>query len=241
MNLKKGLLSKISSKIFVSLIVLVFLGCFLGTKVLETTHRFQNESREKLREERLEKGNGQYERNSEHYFSFSPEGLERKREIEENSKSCYGTLVKSSIVTDVSQKDFFGTIEGSLSYPSKGIPPNLMVCALDVKKRIRYCSNKQIRGQRFTYGIGYSLNVPEGLYYLVLVGPEPAPAGNYSFSVYSEGAEEIMDNQIIIKETKLLPLQVTKDTTARDVNLGDDWNTVHEEPRDYLICEELVN
>jgi len=55
-------------------------------------------------------------------------------------------------------------IEGSLSYPSEGIPPNLKTCAENITTKQNYCTTQQIKDKKFQYGIGYRLEVPIGEY-----------------------------------------------------------------------------
>ena len=56
-----------------------------------------------------------------------------------------------------------GTIEGSLNYPSEFIPP-LEVCADNIKTGEEFCTYEQIEDQKYMYGIGYKIEVPEGNY-----------------------------------------------------------------------------
>ena len=63
----------------------------------------------------------------------------------------------------------FGTIEGSLGYPSEGIPDNLEVCAEHITKEEKYCTTNRIRDNKYKYGIGYKINVPVGIYYVFAI------------------------------------------------------------------------
>ncbi len=56
-----------------------------------------------------------------------------------------------------------GTIEGSLNYPSEFIPP-LEVCAENISTKEEFCSYERIGDEKYMYGIGYKLEVPEGDY-----------------------------------------------------------------------------
>ncbi len=58
------------------------------------------------------------------------------------------------------------TIEGSLSYPASGIPPELYVCAEAVQSQAQYCTSEHITDARFTYFQGYRIIVPPGSYYV---------------------------------------------------------------------------
>lgn len=56
-----------------------------------------------------------------------------------------------------------GTVEGSLGYPSEGIPP-MKVCAEDTKNKKLTCTEKIILNKKYTYGKGYQLEVLPGTY-----------------------------------------------------------------------------
>jgi hypothetical protein len=67
-----------------------------------------------------------------------------------------------------------GTIEGSLSYPSEGIPENMTVCAESNDLEDPICTSAKITDAKYTYGKGYKLEVPAGTYlvYAKLDGQE---------------------------------------------------------------------
>lgn len=56
-----------------------------------------------------------------------------------------------------------GTIEGSLGYPSEGIPA-MKICAENVAGNELTCTEKIILNKKYTYGKGYQLEVPAGTY-----------------------------------------------------------------------------
>jgi hypothetical protein len=70
-----------------------------------------------------------------------------------------------------------GVIEGSLSYPSEFIPPDMTVCAENLATQQRYCTEKHLKGKRFTYKVGYKLKVPPGDYHVYAYLPDPAKYG----------------------------------------------------------------
>jgi len=63
-------------------------------------------------------------------------------------------------------------LEGSLSYPGHFVPP-LTVCAEEVTTKTRYCTETQVKGSQYHYGVGYQLQVPPGRYQVY------ATYGNY--------------------------------------------------------------
>ena len=84
--------------------------------------------------------------------------------------SGYALLEKTAISpsTDAQQvadqfRNYYGTIEGSLGYPSDFIP-EMSICAVEIKTKESYCTMKMIENESFMYGIGYLLEVPAGSY-----------------------------------------------------------------------------
>ena len=65
------------------------------------------------------------------------------------------------IVFDMSTET--GFIKGSLGYPSDEIPA-LGVCAENVKTGDIHCTYEMIKSKKYTYGLGYLLEVPIGEY-----------------------------------------------------------------------------
>ncbi len=59
-----------------------------------------------------------------------------------------------------------GIIQGSMSYPSEGIPDDVKVCAENVDTGERHCTQERIEDDKFKYGVGYQLELPAGNYYV---------------------------------------------------------------------------
>ena len=57
-----------------------------------------------------------------------------------------------------------GTIEGSLSFPSSGIPDTLEICAENTKTEESICTGEIQKSDDYEYGFGYKLELPPGLY-----------------------------------------------------------------------------
>src|SRR3989344_4824591 len=64
-----------------------------------------------------------------------------------------------------------GTIEGSLSFPSEGIPQDLQVCAETLLGVQFECTPTHIQDSKYTYGSGYKLELPPGKYYVYALVP----------------------------------------------------------------------
>lgn len=59
-----------------------------------------------------------------------------------------------------------GLIKGKLSYPSEGLPKDLMVCAVLTSGSDSICTQNQIPVGGTGSGMGYELTVPAGTYYV---------------------------------------------------------------------------
>ncbi len=57
-----------------------------------------------------------------------------------------------------------GTLEGSLSFPSSGIPDTLEVCAENTESLEEICTGEIQKSDDYQYGFGYKLEVPPGEY-----------------------------------------------------------------------------
>lgn len=73
-----------------------------------------------------------------------------------------------------------GIIEGSLSYPSEEIPENMAVCAESDATDQTICTNKKITDKKYTYGKGYTLEVPAGSYFVYAKIPDREYYAYYS-------------------------------------------------------------
>ena len=69
--------------------------------------------------------------------------------------------------TDISQsKTKTGFIEGSLGYPSEGIPSDMEICAENLTSKEIYCTTDHLQNSKYTYGFGYKIEVPVANYYV---------------------------------------------------------------------------
>lgn len=80
------------------------------------------------------------------------------------------TLVNNAIPTAVIEPSpttppsISGKITGSISFPSEVIPDNVEVCAKNTLTDVEYCTKDRIESPKYTYGVGYILEVPVGSY-----------------------------------------------------------------------------
>ena len=70
-----------------------------------------------------------------------------------------------------------GVIEGSLSYPSEFIPPDMTICAENLATKKLSCTLKHLKAKKYMYKVGYKLEVPPGDYQVYAYLPDPARYG----------------------------------------------------------------
>lgn len=73
--------------------------------------------------------------------------------------------IETYAVETVDTTAHWGTITGSLSYPSDFIPA-LGVCAQTKDSWEEYCTYEMLEGDEYIYGVGYALSVPPGTYFV---------------------------------------------------------------------------
>lgn len=81
------------------------------------------------------------------------------------------TIIVSATSTAIPVREETGRaiFEGSLSYPSEGIPDDLGVCAEEVKTKISFCTNEHLKDMKYSSGFGYKLEVSSGEYYVYAI------------------------------------------------------------------------
>ena len=70
-----------------------------------------------------------------------------------------------------------GVIEGSLSYPSDFIPPDMTISAENLATKQIYSTRKHLKSKKYQYQVGYKLTVPPGDYHVYAQLPDPARYG----------------------------------------------------------------
>jgi len=108
-----------------------------------------------------------------------------------------------------------GTIEGSLSFPSEGIPEDLQVCAQNQDTKELYCTNEHIQDSKYTYGFGYTLDVPAGIYLVYASVPNMDYKAYYSEFVTCGLSVDCSSHETI-------PVEVKAGETTSDVD-PQDW------------------
>jgi len=100
-----------------------------------------------------------YIRTSEHEKRLLRSKLATQEEMDSEEK--YNEDVATSGAT-LTKK--LGTIEGSLSFPSSGIPDSLEVCAENVVTEELTCTGEIQKSDDYTHGFGYRLEVSPAEY-----------------------------------------------------------------------------
>lgn len=114
------------------------------------------------------------------------------------------------------------TIEGSLSYPSEGIPEEMKVCAQNRETQDEVCTSKHLEGSQFQYGVGYRLQVSPGMYEVYAYLPnQPDSKAYYSEAVPCGLSVDCLSHQPI-------PVQVAAGETVTNID-PQDWYAPLEE------------
>ena len=109
----------------------------------------------------------------------------------------------------------YGTIMGSLSYPSEFMP-QLETCAVNITTQESYCNYQMIQDPNFQYGYGYQLQVPPGSYQVYSkINDEYEPyRAYYSKFITCGGRYTCTDHTPIT-------IPVTANETIRNIDTGD--------------------
>lgn len=111
-----------------------------------------------------------------------------------------------------------GTISGSLTYPSEGIPEDLVVYALNLDTNKEYYTKEHITDAHYQYGTGYKVSVPEGRYYVYgIVASSPQ-----SKAYYDEFVRCGMN--VNCSDTSKVEVKVEADKETTNVMVGDWYN-----------------
>lgn len=141
-------------------------------------------------------------------------------QLDKLTNECIDLFIKSPI-KQVENGDATGTISGSLSYSAGGFPTEMILCALDINKKVRYCTKDYIENKSYEYGRGYEISLPEGSYYVVYVHPKDSiPITVYGKSFVSE----------LYHQELLEPTIVKVDQGSNVKNITPDQNSA------YIIC-----
>lgn len=65
-----------------------------------------------------------------------------------------------------------GFIEGSLGFPSEGIPEAMVICAENISNNETACTNNQLKDSKYTYGLGYKIEIAPGNYHVYAYVPD---------------------------------------------------------------------
>jgi hypothetical protein len=117
-----------------------------------------------------------------------------------------------------------GVIEGSLSYPSEFIPPDMTICAENLDTKKLYCTKKHLKAKKYQYQVGYKLTVPPGNYHVYAYLPDPARYGaSYSKDYRAYYSDFVKCGQTIdCKSHAPIAVQVKSGETVSGID-PQDW------------------
>ncbi|MFH0987372.1 MAG: hypothetical protein V1841_00545 [Patescibacteria group bacterium] len=134
--------------------------------------------------------------------------------MEAGHESYFGNMVSSFKFNEV--KVINGFIEGSLSYPSEFIPEDMVICAENTITKKSYCAEEHLDNDKYTYKIGYKIEVPAGEYLVYAYLPDDKDYKAY----YSEFVTCGFD----IKCPSHEPIKVTVQANKTSANIDpQDW------------------
>jgi len=127
------------------------------------------------------------------------------------------TTSNSKSVTDDTTPVATGFIEGSFTYPSEGIPEEIVVYAKNLDTGKEYSTSNHVSSSSFQNGVGYKIEVP---------------VGNYNLYGLLSNNRAYYDQFIVCgmsvdcKDFSKISVKVTDGGTASDITIGDWWNPV---------------
>lgn len=107
-------------------------------------------------------------------------------------------------------------IQGSLSYPSEGIPEQMKICAQSLQTNDEFCTTNHLQSPQFTYGVGYQLTVSPGSYEVYAFLPEQPDYKAY----YSEAVP--CGLSVDCTSHRPIPVQVAAGETVTKID-PQDW------------------
>jgi len=111
-----------------------------------------------------------------------------------------------------------GTIVGSLTYPSEGVPPSVEVHATNIVTNEDFYTKDHLSGSQYKYGVGYKLTVPTGQYYVYAI----KAAGAEERAYYDNFAECGFANYDSCKDPEAkITVTVEPNKETKDILVGD--------------------
>ncbi|MFA6098304.1 MAG: hypothetical protein WCV50_01305 [Patescibacteria group bacterium] len=134
--------------------------------------------------------------------------------------------VSTYAVQETNPQDQWGTITGSLSYPSETIPP-MGICAKSVKGVEMFCTYKMIQDDKYANSYGYELSVPPDNYYvfahLITAGKENI---GYTDEYQAYYSKFVTCGQLVeCTSHKAIKVEVSNNQKIDDIDPVDWYNT----------------
>lgn len=134
-----------------------------------------------------------------------------------NTKDVFIAPTDEPIETLAPPENTTGLVEGTISFPSEGIPANLEVCAETIAGVKTTCTNAKIKDAKYKTGVGYKLELSAGTYYIYASTP------NFPNKAYYN---EFMTCGLMAScpSHKKIEVSVIAGTTTSDIDPGDWYN-----------------
>jgi hypothetical protein len=114
-------------------------------------------------------------------YSSWKNGGERQQSAADSETTSETRSEKNQLPGDATKEPVEeGTITGSLTYPSEGIPADLVIHAFNTETRQDFFVKDHLKDSRFKYGVGYKITVPAGKYHVYgVLGSQPDQRAYY--------------------------------------------------------------
>jgi len=123
-----------------------------------------------------------------------------------------------TVKQDTTEEAKDGTIVGSLTYPSEGIPEDLVVYAQNIDTNKEYSTTKHLEAEQYKYSKGYALDVPAGRYYVYgVLASDPEHKAYYNQYI-------TCGMSVNCKDTTKIEVTVKPGEKTADITVGDWWN-----------------
>lgn len=136
-----------------------------------------------------------------------------------NQSAVENTGISQTVNEDTNKEEVvaMGTIQGSLTYPSDYIPANLEVYATNLETNKEYVTKVHLTGGEYEYGVGYSLDVPAGRYYVYgILSDRPDQRAYYDQHI-------ICGIKVECTDTAKVEVKVEAGQKTADVMVGNWW------------------
>lgn len=105
--------------------------------------------------------------------------------LKEIAKVLLPKFIENTFVND-DESMKLGIIEGAMTYPSHGVPSDIIVCAENIVSKKQFCTNRQVKDKQYRSGIGYKITAPADYYHVFSIPPDMWKGNKDYRAYYSE-------------------------------------------------------